>query len=30
MVAEYASEIYKNMRKMETQLKVDADYLTKV
>ena len=30
MVAEFASEIYKNMRIMETKLKVDADYLTKV
>mgnify|MGYP001215771558 FL=1 len=30
MVAEFASDIYKNMRKMETQLKVDADYLSKV
>ena len=30
MVAELASDIYKNMRRLETQLKVDADYLTKV
>lgn len=30
MVAEFASDIYKNMRKMETLLKVDEDYLTKV
>ena len=30
MVAEHASEIYKNMRKMETNLKVDPDYLSKV
>ena len=30
MVAEFANDIYKNMRKMETLLKVDEDYLTKV
>ena len=30
MVAEFASEIYKNMRIMETKLKVDANYLSKV
>ena len=30
MVAEFASDIYKNMRKMETVLKVDQDYLSKV
>lgn len=30
MVAELATEIYKNMRLTESQLKVDADYLTKV
>ena len=30
MVAEFASDIYKNMRRMETLLKVDEDYLTKV
>ena len=30
MVAEMATEIYKNMRKEEILMKVDADYLTKV
>ena len=30
MVAELASDIYKNMRKTESLLKVDADYLSKV
>ena len=30
MVAELASDIYRNMRKTETALKVDADYLSKV
>jgi len=30
MVAELSSEIFKNMRKIETQLQVDADYLSKV
>jgi len=30
MVAEHANDIYKNMRKMETHLKVDPDYLSKV
>lgn len=30
MVAELSSEIFKNMRKIETQLLVDADYLSKV
>lgn len=30
MVAEFATEIYKNMLLTETALKVDADYLTKV
>ena len=30
MVAELATEVYKNMRTIETKLKVDANYLTKV
>lgn len=30
MVAELATEVYKNMRLIETKLKVDANYLTKV
>ena len=30
MVAELANDIYKNMRRIETALKVDPDYLTKV
>ena len=30
MVAELATDIYQNMRKLESNLKVDADYLSKV
>ena len=30
MVAELATDIYRNMRKTETALKVDPDYLSKV